>query len=82
MFQIRQQPGSLADAMSIFKRHRLNMNWIESFPVAGSQGSYWFFIELDGHQQDTKVRRALELLKKKAIRLDVLGSYARSAAVG
>ena len=82
MFQIRHQPGSLADAMAIFKRHKLNMNWIESFPVAGSQGSYWFFVELDGHQQDTKMRRALDLLKKKALRLDILGSYARSAAVG
>jgi chorismate mutase / prephenate dehydratase len=80
MLQIADQPGSLVSTLAIFKK--LNLSRIESFPIAGSQGSYWFFIELVGHQQDPRVRRAIERLKKKALRIDVLGSYARSAPVG
>lgn len=81
MFEIEHRPGALADAMNIFKRDRLNLTWIESFPIARPQGGYLFFIELDGHESDAKVRRALGSLEKKALRLEVLGSYPRSDAV-
>lgn len=75
MLEIAHQPGSLADVMTIFKREKLNMTWIESFPMAGSSSEYLFFIELEGHQTDTKVERALQLLAKKTARLEILGSY-------
>ena len=35
MFEIPHKPGSLADAMLVFKRGRLNLTWIESFPMPG-----------------------------------------------
>jgi chorismate mutase/prephenate dehydratase len=81
MFQLEHRPGSLADAIAIFKRHRVNLCWIESFPIGEAEGGYLFFIELEGHQQDTRVRRALESLRKKSVLLETLGSYAHSAAV-
>ena len=37
LFQIEHRPGTLADAMNIFKRNKLNLTWIESFPVPGSR---------------------------------------------
>ena len=52
MFEIAHQPGALADAMAIFKRNRLNMTWIESFPIPGSRGRYLFFVEFVGHQDE------------------------------
>lgn len=81
MFQISHQPGTLADVMAIFKRNRLNLTWIESFPMAGAPNEYLFFVELEGHQNDVKVKRALTSLKKKTVRLDALGSYEISQAV-
>jgi chorismate mutase/prephenate dehydratase len=75
MFEIPHKPGSLADVMTIFKREKLNMTWIESFPMAGGKSEYLFFIELEGHQTDAKVDRALQSLAKKTVRLEVLGSY-------
>ncbi len=81
MLQVHHQPGSLADALTIFKRNRLNMTWIESFPVTGSRGEYLFFIEIEGHASDLKVRRALKSVGLKAVQLEVLGSYARTEAV-
>lgn len=79
MFELPHQPGALSDAMSIFKRNRLNLTWIESFPKPNSPNEYLFFVELVGYQSDMKVRRALAALTKKTVRISVLGSYAQSA---
>jgi chorismate mutase/prephenate dehydratase len=81
MFEVLHQPGALADAMNVFKRSRLNLTWIESFPIARPEGGYLFFVELEGHENDAKVRKAIRSLEKKTIRLEVLGSYARMPPV-
>src|SRR5262249_7707715 len=81
MFEIPHKPGSLADALNIFKRARLNLTWIESFPIARPEGGYLFFVELEGHESDPRVRKAIAALAKKAVRLEVLGSYARMSPV-
>src|SRR5262249_34015522 len=77
MFEIAHKSGALADAMNVFKRNRLNLTWIESFPIARPEGGYLFFVELEGHQDDARVNRAIQALGRKAVRLEVLGSYAR-----
>ena len=77
MFEIPHRSGALADVMGVFKRGRLNLTWIESFPLAGSQNEYLFFVELVGHQKDAKVQRAITSLKRKTVRLELLGSYPR-----
>lgn len=81
MFEVPHQPGALADAMNLFKRNRLNLTWIESFPIPGSGGRYLFFVEFVGHQADLRARRAIAALGKKAVRLEVLGSYAQCEAI-
>jgi chorismate mutase / prephenate dehydratase len=82
MLEIAHQPGALADAMAIFKRNRLNMSWIESYPIPGSRGRYLFFVEFEGHQDDPPARRAIAALAKNALRIEILGSYAQTAPVG
>src|SRR5262249_37879945 len=59
MFEIEHKPGGLADALGIFKRNKLNLTWIESFPIARPEGGYMFFVELDGHENDSRVQKAL-----------------------
>jgi len=75
MFQVAHRPGGLADALNIFKRNRLNLTWIESFPLPGSKGAYLFFVEMEGHETDARVRRTIAALQHKALRLEVLGSF-------
>jgi len=82
MFEIEHKPGGLADALAIPKRQKLNLTWIESFPLAGETGGYVFFVELEGHRSDLRVRRAIAALEKRCKRVVVLGSYAVAAAVG
>ncbi len=82
MFEVAHRPGSLADAIAIFKRCRLNLTWIESFPIPQTEGHYLFFVELDGHEIDTRVKKALAALERKALRLEILGAYPRSQPAG
>jgi chorismate mutase/prephenate dehydratase len=81
MFEIRHQPGSLADAMNVFKRNRLNLTWIESFPIARPEGGYLFFVELEGHELENRVQKAITSLERKTVRLEILGSYAKLAPI-
>jgi chorismate mutase/prephenate dehydratase len=82
MFEIAHEPGALADTMAIFKRNRLNMTWIESFPIPGSRGRYLFFVEFVGHQSEPASHRAIATVEKKSLRLEILGSYAQTEPVG
>ena len=45
-----------------------------------SKNEYLFFVEFEGHQTDSRIKRSLEALKRKTARLEVLGSYARALA--
>ncbi|MEZ6058444.1 MAG: prephenate dehydratase [Planctomycetaceae bacterium] len=78
LLQISHKPGSLSDALTAFKDNKINLTWIESFPLRGAEVGYLFFLDFEGHQTDTKIRRALESLQKNAVRMEVLGSYPRS----
>ena len=82
MFALSHSPGSLADAMTIFKQNRLNLTWIESFPMPDAPSEYLFFVELEGHLSDAAVKRALDSLGERTERLEVLGSYARCDPIG
>jgi len=75
LFEIKHEPGSLVQAMLIFKRAGLNMTWIESFPDPRKPRTYLFFVEIEGHENEPVVRRALETLGKRTARLEVLGSF-------
>jgi len=75
MLEISHQPGALADAMAIFKRNRLNLTWIESFPMPRKKNEYLFFVEMVGHPTDEPIQRAVAALRKKAPRVEILGAY-------
>ena len=82
MFEIPHAPGALADVMMTFKRAGLNLTWIESFPMPRTENEYLFFVEMEGHETDARVRKALVALQRKTARLELLGSYTKSPPVG
>jgi chorismate mutase / prephenate dehydratase len=81
MFELPHKPGALADATTIFKKANLNLTWIESFPTPATKSEYLFFVELEGHPNEARVKKALDALKRKTVKLDVLGAYAKSEPV-
>jgi len=81
LLQIPHRPGSLSESLSIFKQAKLNLTWIESFPLRGPETGYIFFLDCEGHYKDAKVKRALDDLAKMAVRMEILGSYPKSEPV-
>ncbi|MFN0199492.1 MAG: prephenate dehydratase, partial [Planctomycetaceae bacterium] len=67
LLQIAHKPGALADSLTIFKRNKINLTWIESFPLKGPEEGYQFFLDFEGHASEARVKRTLEELAKKAV---------------
>lgn len=85
MLRLPNQAGALSRAIASFEKFGVNMTWIESFPIANQPGetnpSYLFFVDVEGHVADPELQKALESVKKKCERLDILGSYPRSQVI-
>ena len=78
LLQVPHKPGSLSDALEVFKTCKVNLTWIESFPLRAPEAGYLFFLDFEGHVTDAKVKRTLKALTAMADRLEVLGSYPRT----
>lgn len=78
LVQIAHKAGSLADTLQIFKKNKVNLTWIESFPLRGEEPGYLFFIDFEGHIQETHIKRTISELEKRVVRLETMGSYPRS----
>src|SRR2546425_32162 len=72
MFRLAHQPGSLHDALDVFKQNKINLTWIESFPARTPKPEYIFFVDFEGHREDPKVTRALKALEAHCQELTVL----------
>ncbi|QDU22417.1 prephenate dehydratase [Urbifossiella limnaea] len=80
MFQTTNSPGSLADALQVFKQNKINLTWVESFPYREAKGEYVFFLEMEGHRDDPKVKKALAGLEAVCDEVSPLGSFPAAKA--
>jgi prephenate dehydratase/chorismate mutase/prephenate dehydratase len=77
-FSTRNVPGALYEAMGCFASRGINMTKVESRPRKGRAWEYVFFVDIDGHVNDSKVAEALTDLVRRAVLVKVLGSYYRA----
>ena len=75
LFSIVDSVGALHNMLLPFKKHGINLTKIESRPSKKKAWDYYFFVDLEGHHQDSRVKRALSELSSKCTFLKVLGSY-------
>jgi chorismate mutase/prephenate dehydratase len=78
MFSIRDEVGALHKALAPFRRFRINMTKIESRPSKRKAWEYFFFVDCDGHADESKVAKAIALLGHHCSFVKVLGSYPKS----
>lgn len=67
--------GALHDLLGCFVQHNINLSRVESRPAKHSAWQYVFFIDLEGHIDDDKVKTALTQLVGHCTLFKHLGSY-------
>jgi len=69
------KPGALLELIASFSNSGVNMTRLESRPARTGQWEYYFYVDLEGHQQDAQVAKALAQLRDKAPFVKIFGSY-------
>lgn len=75
MFSIKDRPGSLYEILLPFKKARINLTKIESRPSKRKAWEYIFFVDMEGHMDNKKIKHAIDQVKKGCFYLKILGSY-------
>lgn len=71
----KNKPGAMVELLEPLSRHGVSMTKFESRPSKQGLWDYVFFVDIEGHQLDKKVRAALNDCAQRASFLKVLGSY-------
>ncbi|MDP6477451.1 MAG: prephenate dehydratase [Nitrospinaceae bacterium] len=79
MFSIKDEAGSLLKVLQLFGRNKINLSKIQSRPLRDRPWEYLFYVDLEGHTDDSAIQKSLASLKKMCLFLRVLGSYPRKA---
>ena len=75
MFSVKDKVGALYDLLRPFASHGISMTKIESRPSRRKAWEYIFFIDIEGHIEEDRVRNALEELRGRCLFMKILGSF-------
>ncbi len=75
VFSVAHRAGSLYEALSVLAKENINMTKIESRPSRQKAWEYVFFVDVEGHIADNKIKTAIDGLSEHTAFLKVLGSY-------
>ena len=75
MLSVKDKVGALYELLRPFASHGINMTKIESRPSRRKAWEYIFFVDIEGHLEEDRVKKALEEVKGRCLFLKVLGSY-------
>lgn len=70
--------GSLHHLLACLLGNGIGMTRIESRPSRRGMWDYVFFIDIEGHQSEPAVKKALDQLQKETTLFKILGSYPRA----
>jgi prephenate dehydratase len=76
-FEVANEVGSLADALTVFKEHRINLSKIQSIPVIGKPSEYSIHVDIEWKQR-AQYQKAISVVLDKVRNLNVLGEYKKA----
>lgn len=71
----KNKPGAIVELLEPLSRHGVSMTKLESRPSKQGLWDYVFFVDIEGHYQDSKVVSAIKEIESRALFLKMLGSY-------
>ena len=75
IFKLKSIPAALYKALGGFATNGVNLCKLESFSVKNTFDQVNFYIDIEGHIEDSSLQKALEELGFHTEKLDVLGVY-------
>jgi chorismate mutase/prephenate dehydratase len=75
VFSVKHKPGALYEALKELASRKINLTKIESRPTRQKPWEYNFYVDFEGHHEDSTIKEALECLGNSAIFVKILGSY-------
>ncbi len=75
LVSIKDKVGALYEMLEPIRANQINMTKIESRPSKKKAWDYYFYIDMEGHVEDAKVKKTLEEIEAEVRFLKVLGSY-------
>lgn len=68
-------PGSLVEALSIFRKYNVNLTKLESRPIIGNPWEEMFYLDFEGNVTSELIQKVFDELGQHTRFMKVLGSY-------
>ena len=78
IFRVKSEPSSLYKCLGGFATNQVNLTKLESFSVKNTFDQANFYLDIEGHLEQSTVKKALEELSFHTEILDILGVYESS----
>jgi len=75
VFGLKNEPGALFKALSVFALRNINLTKIESRPIRGKPWEYLFYLDLQSDSRSRECSNALRHLQEMTLYFRLLGSY-------
>ena len=69
------EPGSLLEALLVFREHGINLTKLESRPILENPWEEMFYLDFQGNLADEKIQNGLDEVTRRARFIKVLGCY-------
>ena len=74
----KNKPGAIVDLIQPFASRKVSLTKLESRPSKIGMWEYVFFIDVEGHRDNSKVKLCLKDIEKKSSFMKFLGSYPKN----
>lgn len=81
IFGVDDVPGALYKMLRPLAERSINMTRIVSRPMKTIAWRYLFFVDLDGHQEEARVRECLAEMERMSVFFKIMGSFPRAESV-